>query len=161
MVSWRVFKSYKNGTISVILLKSVPMYKKLPHTLYAVTVDCQYLIMKHKCYKLISQCKQIRECEHKPSYCKKEKKKKKDREENYVIFKPCSIDKINHCSWEKLKSNESTSFIWHRKKSHNPETSGIYPTTLSGKTLVVHSKVRRETLSLKRCSQASKNLANT
>lgn len=60
IVSGHVFKSYKNEIISAILVKRVPMYKKLPHTLYEVTVNYQYLITKHKGYKLISQCKQIR-----------------------------------------------------------------------------------------------------
>lgn len=77
MVSWHVFKPYKNGIISAILLKSVPTYKKLPYTLYAVTVDCQYLIMKHKCYKLISQWKQIRELAYVILLQKKKKGKEK------------------------------------------------------------------------------------
>lgn len=78
MVSWHVFKPYKNGIISAILLKSVPTYKKLPYTLYAVTVDCQYLIMKHKCYKLLSQWKQIRELAY-VILLQKKKEKKKDK----------------------------------------------------------------------------------
>lgn len=75
-----------------------------------------------------------------------------------MIFKPCSIDKINHFSREKLKWNESTSSHDRERNHMTPrETSVIHTTMLSGNTLAIHSHIRRETLPLKRKMFSSKH----